>query len=69
MMLPGALKYGGLAALTAIAAPSELFVHNNRGTGMGGWLKPAYKAAGAEKNLRTSGEKVAAEKVIAWLAK
>src|SRR5207237_7351567 len=39
MMLPGALKYGGLAGLTALAAPGELFVHNNRGTGMGGWLR------------------------------
>jgi dienelactone hydrolase len=67
MMLPGALKYGGLAALTAVAAPGELFVHNNRGTGMGGWLKPAYKAAGAEKKVRTSGEKVEAEKVVEWL--
>ncbi len=69
MMLPGALKYGGLPALTALAAPGELFLHNHRGTGMGGWVKPAYKAAGAEKKLHTSGEKVGSDKVIEWLVR
>ena len=33
MMLPGALKYGGLTALTALCAPGELYLHNTRGTG------------------------------------
>ena len=42
MMLPGAVKYGGLPALAALAAPGELSVHNNRGTGIGQWLKAAY---------------------------
>src|SRR5262249_12325499 len=46
MMLPGALKYGGLGALAALAAPGELLVHDHRGTGMGQWLNAAYKAAG-----------------------
>ena len=35
MMLPGALKYGGLPALAALAAPGELYVHNHHGTGCG----------------------------------
>jgi len=67
MMLPGALKYGGLPALAALAAPGELYVHNDRGTGSGQWLKAMYEAAGAkDKNQRTS-EKAADEKVVEWL--
>ena len=67
MMLPGALKYGGLPALTGLAAPGELHLHNQRGTGMGQWVKAAYKASGATDKLVTSGEKVPQETVIAWL--
>jgi dienelactone hydrolase len=69
MMLPGALKYGGLPALAGLSAPGELHLHNQRGTGMGQWLKPAYKAAGAGDKLVTSGEKLPAEKLIDWLLK
>ena len=29
MMLPGALKYGGLPAFAALCAPAELYVHNH----------------------------------------
>src|SRR5262249_10701241 len=46
MMLPGALKYGGLPALAALAAPGELYLHNDSGTDAGRWLKPVYSAAG-----------------------
>jgi hypothetical protein len=68
MMLPGALKYGGLGMLASLAAPGELFVHNHRGCGMGDrGLKPAYKAAGAAEKLKTSGDRIADDKVIDWL--
>src|SRR5262249_19798788 len=33
MMLPGAVKYGGLPALAALAAPGELYLHNHQDTG------------------------------------
>jgi dienelactone hydrolase len=69
MMLPGAVKYGGLPALAALAAPGELSIHNNRGTGMGQWLKAAYGAAGAADHLHTSGDKLEAEKVAEWLVR
>jgi dienelactone hydrolase len=69
MMLPGAVKYGGLPALTALAAPGELFIHNNRGTGMGQWLKAAYGAAGATDHLHTSGDRLEPEKVAEWLVR
>jgi hypothetical protein len=69
MMLPGALKYGGLPALAALAAPGELFVHNHGGTGVGGWLKAAYRSAGAADKLRHSGDKADPGKVAAWLVR
>src|SRR5262249_6692721 len=64
MMLPGGLKYGGLPALTALAAPGELFVHNQRGAGSPEWLAAAYQAAGEPGHLRREAEKVAPEKVV-----
>jgi dienelactone hydrolase len=67
MMLPGALKYGGLAALASVAAPAELYVHNMRGTGSGQWLKAAYEASGKPERLERSGPKVSDEKVVEWL--
>jgi dienelactone hydrolase len=65
MMLPGALKYGGVPALSALAAPHELFVHNTQGTGVERWLPDAYRAAGRSENLRM--ETAAAQDVVAWL--
>jgi hypothetical protein len=67
MMLPGAIKYGGLPALAGLAVPGELLVHNHRGTGMGDWTKAAYKAAESEKKLETSGDKMDEDKVVKWL--
>jgi dienelactone hydrolase len=67
MMLPGALKYGGLPALAALAAPAELYVHNPQGTGSGRWLKAVYQAAGAMDKLQTPSEKVTDEKAVEWL--
>ncbi len=68
-MLPGALKYGGLPALTALAAPGELYLHNHRGTGMGQWVEAAYKAAQATDHLQRSPERVEPEKVAEWLVR
>ena len=67
MMLPGALKYGGLAAFAALAAPGELYLHNHRGTGSGLWVKAVYTAAGATDKLTRAPEKQPAEKVLEWL--
>src|SRR5262249_51475431 len=67
MMLPGALKYGGLGALAALAAPGELLVHDHRGTGSGKWLESVYKAAGHPERLHREQDKATPEKVVAWL--
>jgi hypothetical protein len=67
MMLPGALKYGGLPALAALAAPAELFAHNAEATGAGKWLTSVYKAAGAAERLQLSDGKATPEKTVQWL--
>ena len=69
MMLPGAVKYGGLPALAALAAPGELYVHNNRGTGIGHWLKASYGSAKAMDHLHTNGDKVDPVTVAEWLVR
>lgn len=72
MMLPGALKYGGLEALAALAAPGELLVSQPSEAGVEKWLKPVYKAAGASDNLQVRAEKIDPAKAsetnaVTWL--
>ncbi len=67
MMLPGALKYGGLSAFAALAAPGELYLHNDPDTGPGDRLNAAYGAAGAADKLTVRREKQPDVKVLAWL--
>jgi hypothetical protein len=69
MLLPGAVKYGGLPALAALAAPHDLFVHNTTGSDAERWLTPVYQSAGAAERLRQVGEKASADKVIEWVLK
>lgn len=69
MMLPGSLKYGGLPALAALAAPAELYVHNCHGANPAPWLNSVYEAAGAAEKLRGSSEKVSDTKILEWLLK
>ena len=66
MMLPGALKYGGLPALAALAAPGELYLYNYHGTGTGRWMKAAYAAAGAPDKLAQDDGGAAAD-AAKWL--
>ena len=67
MMLPGALKYGGLPAFAALCAPGELLLHNHRQTGTARLVPEAYRAAGAEGKLRHEPERMASERVVEWL--
>jgi dienelactone hydrolase len=67
MLLPGAVKYGGLPALAGLCAPGELYVHNGHGAGLDGWTKEAYQAAGMPGRLERAEDRVEPEKVVAWL--
>jgi dienelactone hydrolase len=69
MMLPGAVKYGGLPAFLALCAPRTVFVHNHRGTASGKLPRAAYEAAGAADNLTRATERVDDMKIVEWLVK
>lgn len=69
MMLPGALKYGGMGAFLGLCAPGEVLVHNHKGTGTGNISRAAYEAAGAADKLTRSADKLDDAKVIEWLLK
>jgi len=69
MMLPGAVKYGGLAAFLALCAPQAMLVHNHQGTGVGKLVEAAYDAAGAKDKLGRNAEKLDDRKVVEWLVK
>lgn len=69
MMLPGAVKYGGLGSFLALCAPGDVLVHNSQRTGIGRMSKAAYAAAGAEKKLTINGDKLDDAKVVEWLLK
>jgi dienelactone hydrolase len=67
MMLPGALKYGGLMALSALSAPHELLVYNTKGCGPATYLTAAYEAAGASDKLQRREETMEPAAVVDWL--
>jgi dienelactone hydrolase len=69
MILPGAVKYGGLPAFLALCAPGELLIHNHKGTASGKLSQAAYAAAGAANKLTRSDDKLDDAKVVEWLAK
>jgi hypothetical protein len=67
MMLPGALKYGGLVTLAGTIAPHELYLHNAKGAGSAAFLQAAYESAGQAKRLQRHDEKSDAVAVVNWL--
>jgi dienelactone hydrolase len=69
MMLPGAVKYGGMGAFLALCAPGEVLVHNHKGTETGRAARAAYEAAGAANKLTRSPDKLDPAKVVEWLVK
>jgi hypothetical protein len=69
MMLPGAVKYGGLPAFASLCAPRELLLHNHKGTSTGKLTKSAYDLSEGKDKLTRSPEKWNGEKVVEWLVR
>jgi hypothetical protein len=69
MLQPGALRYGGLPALTALNAPRPLYLHNTQGVDPDGWIAAAYRAAGKSNSLQQMSAKATNEQVVGWLLK
>ncbi|MBM4070588.1 MAG: acetylxylan esterase [Planctomycetes bacterium] len=67
MMLPGALKYGGMPALAALAAPGELLLHNPADKDFGTWLQAAYAAAERPQSFRWQEGRESTQDVLDWL--
>ena len=67
MMLPGALRYGGLMTLAGLAAPHELYLHNTAGTGSTRFLEAAYATSRGSKNLLRVEKQVDPETVVQWV--
>jgi hypothetical protein len=67
MMLPGALKYGGLLTLAAAAAPGELYLHNAKGSGPAATLQAVYQAQGQADRLRREDAPADPVAVVGWL--
>jgi dienelactone hydrolase len=67
MMLPGAVKYGGLPVMAALCSPTELFMHNHKGTSTGNWTKATYAAMGATERVSRQPEPASPAKIIEWL--
>jgi hypothetical protein len=67
MMLPGALKYGGLGAFIALCTPGELFVHNQQGSGIGQLSQAGYAAANTSDNLKRQPSQASMDEVVGWL--
>ncbi len=68
MMLPGALKYGGISPFVTLIAPHKLCIHNQQGTGAGPWLKSSYEAAGAPNALIRQPLKADSKIIFEWLS-
>ncbi|MCS6866880.1 MAG: hypothetical protein RMJ56_13715 [Gemmataceae bacterium] len=69
MMLPGAVKYGGLGAFLALCVPDEVLAYNHQGTDIARISQAAYRAAGAAQKLHLHPDPLDAAQVIAWLVK
>jgi dienelactone hydrolase len=67
MMLPGALKYGGLPAFTALCCPGELYLHNVRDSGVAPFATDAYRAGGVSDRLHVLADAVTPEQLAGWL--
>jgi len=67
--LPGILRFGGLRAAAALAAPGELLLHHTEGALDSAWARQAYDLAGHPEALRASRERLPAAEVVEWLTK
>ena len=67
MMLPGAVKYGGLGAFLALCAPRSVLAYNTAGTGIDTPATVAYDAAGAKGKLELREGKMSPHDVAKWL--
>jgi hypothetical protein len=66
-LLPGVLRFGGLRAAAALAAPGDLLLHHTGDALDPAWASKAYELWKQPDALRTSRTRLAPDEVVAWL--
>ena len=66
--LPGILRFGGLRAAAALAAPGPLLLHHTAGALDPTWAQRAYELEGHPAAFRTSAQRLSADEVARWVA-
>jgi hypothetical protein len=67
MLLPGALRYGGMKAFVALSSPDPLFVYNYGTTLDTDWAQNAYRIQDS-KALRLQLTRATQESLVSWFA-
>jgi dienelactone hydrolase len=66
--LPGILRFGGLRAAAALAAPGALLLHHTGGALDPSWAERAYELEGHPRSLRISQQPLLPGEVVRWLS-
>jgi len=66
--LPSAQRFGGIWPLSALIAPTELFVFNTGKAEVSPWLSAAYKAAHADEKLKFA-ESADLKTIVDWITR
>ena len=65
--LPGILRFGGLRAAAALAAPGPLLLHHTAGALDPTWAQRAYELEGHPGAFQTSAQRLSTDEVVRWL--
>ena len=65
--VPGILRFGGLSAAAALAAPGPLLLHDTAGGLDPSWAQRAYTLDGHPEAIQTSTRRWSDEEVVRWL--
>lgn len=65
--LPGILRFGGLRAAVALAAPRPLLLHHTGSALDPAWARKAYELEGRPRALQTHEQRLSADAVARWL--
>ena len=66
--LPGALRFGGMKAFAALAAPRRLLLYRTDGLNTA-WLREAYRRLGASDRLALEAGDVSPAQLGQWLSR
>ncbi len=65
--LPGILRFGGLHAAAALAAPAALLLHHTAGVLDPTWAERAYSLEGSPAAFRSTEQQLRSDEVVRWL--